>query len=122
MRFKHLLMHKGDQILKLIIINGDKEKPLELILQKLNKKISEDPEFLYDIRNVFIYDAIQYTTRTAYPEEVGTGRIIEREPHTIVNAMSTNYFVLTDQEIYDLLRDFSFQEFKEQLNGLSWRG
>lgn len=120
-RSRHLLMHKGNQILNMLIINGDREKPILLILQQLNRKIEEDPEFLYDIRNIFIYDAIEYIPGTIREEAVGSGRLVERKPHTIINASSTTYFVLTDQEMYEFLRNFSLREFKEKLDSLPWR-
>jgi hypothetical protein len=84
--FRHLLLHKGDQAIPLLIVNGGNEKPLDLIYQHLNRRIEEDREFLHDIRNVLVYDASEYNGHDTTPEKVGSGKLVEKDPHKIVNA------------------------------------
>jgi len=117
---KHLLMHKDKQVIPLLIVNGGNKKPLDIIYQHLNKKIEQDSEFLYDIRNVFIYDALEYNNATK-PEKIGSGNLIEREPHNIINASSVQYFPVTDHEMNGFLRKFTLEELKQNLDNLPWR-
>ena len=118
---RHLLMHKEDKTIPLLIVNGDKEKPLDLIYQQLNKKIDQDREFMYDIRNVFVFDAAEYNGQATTPEKIGSGRLFERDPNKIVNASSAHYFPLTDQEMNKFLREFALEGFKQNLDAQPWR-
>jgi NAD-dependent SIR2 family protein deacetylase len=118
---RHLLMHKENKTISLLIVDGHKEKPLDLIYQQLNRTIEEDREFMYDIRNVFVYDASEYNGQAATPEKVGSGRLVERDPNKIVNASSVRYFPLTDQEINKFLREFALEGFKQNLDAQPWR-
>lgn len=118
---RHLLMYKGDQVIPLFIVNGDNDEPLDLIYQHLNKKIEQDGEFLYDIRNVFIYNASEYNNHATTPEQIGSGNLIERDPHNIVNAASVQYFSVTDQDMNKYLREFTLEEFKQNLDCQPWR-
>jgi len=118
---RHLLVHKEDKTIPLLIVNGDNEKPLDFIYQQLNRKIEEDREFMYDIKNVFVYDAAEYNGHAAAPEEVGSGRLVERDSKKIVSASSASYFSLTDQEINRFLREFTLDEFRQNLDAQPWR-
>jgi NAD-dependent SIR2 family protein deacetylase len=118
---RHLLLHKKDKTIPLLIVKGDKEKPLYLIYRELNRKIEQDCEFMYDIRNVFIYDATECNGQATAPEEVGSGRLVERDPKKIVSASSAPYFPLTDQEMKKFLREFALDEFKQKLDAQPWR-
>jgi len=118
---RHLLMRKDGQTTPLLIVNGDKDKPLYHIYQQLNKKITEDHEFMYDIRNVFVYDAADYDVQVPAPEKVGSGRLVERDPDKIVNASSAHYFPLTDQQMNKFLREFTLEGFKRNLDAQPWR-
>jgi len=118
---RHLLMHKGDQVIPLFIVNGDNEEPLDLIYQHLNRRIEQDREFLYDIRNVFIYDASEYNGYATTPEQVGSGKLVERDPYKIVNASLAQYFPLTDQDMNRFLREFTLEEFMQNLDCQPWR-
>lgn len=118
---RHLLMHKDGQTIPLLIVNGDNEKPLDLIYQHLNKRIDQDREFLNDIRNVFVYDASEYNGHAITPEQVGSGRLIEGDPDKIVNASSANYFSLTDQDMNRFLRQFGLEDLRQNLDSQPWR-
>jgi hypothetical protein len=119
--FSHLLMQKDDREIPMLIVNGDNRDHIDLIYQQLNRQIEQDREFRHYIKNVFVYNAEGYTSQAETPAEVGSGRLIERDPHKVVNASSIDYFSLTDHKMYEFLREFDLERFRQNLDDQPWR-
>jgi len=114
-------MQKDDREIPMLIVNGDNRDHIDLIYQQLNRQIEQDREFRHYIKNVFVYNAEGYTSQAETPAEVGSGRLIERDPHKVVNASSIDYFSLTDHKMYEFLREFDLERFRQNLDDQPWR-
>lgn len=124
-RYRHLFIKKKSFEASLIIINGDSRKPLQIVLQKLIDEMGKDHEMARDVKNVFVYDAVDYTVPDGVSlDSLKTGKIIEtvRPTGTITNASAYNYNLLHEYQLRNILSDSTtLEEFKQKLDGLPWR-
>jgi len=123
--YRHLIIKKKSFEASFIIINGDLRKTLRTVLQKLNDEMRKDHEMARDVKNVFVYDAVDYTVpHGVSPGSLGTGKIIEtvRPTGTITNASAYNYNLLHEYQLRNILSDSTtLEKFKQKLDNLLCR-
>ncbi len=123
-KYRHLFIKKNGCEISLIIINGGRKSPLQAILQKLNDEIGKDYEMARDVKNIFIYNALDDALPVdAPPGSLKTGRMIETERPigTIKNASDYNYHLLYENQLRGILSASStLEEFNRKLGGLPW--
>lgn len=120
-KYCHLIITKDNFEAKLIMINGERIKPLRIIIENINREMTEDFEMGRNIRNVFVYDALDYTLQDP---STGTGRMIEMASPVgkATNGYEFNYNRLLDNELISLLlSSLSEEDFKQKLDNISWR-
>lgn len=124
-RYRHLFIRKNSLEVSLVILDGDGRKPLQSILEKLNRKMEKDYEMLRHIKNVLVYDASDYRLAPNIAvDSVGTGRIteIEQPASRITNTSKHNYCLLHEDDLRIFLSDSTtLDEFKQKLGSFPWR-